>query len=212
MTREDKILEIINEYLIHDKVENNYSDFHTGITDRLYNTADLSTVFENLRSKGNRDFSSSIRFAEAFLYTVKKVINKYNPTVTPEMALEKEIEVNGVNKKGIKTGKRTAMKFGRWLGQAFPFLTDIEKEKLVDWYSDSYGPLRATFHRATTGFEDVVTKCIGKGVGFNTTYRQKSLADSCMRYKARKLLLTKHPYSAYECGYRDWEKIGRAHV
>ena len=203
MTREDKILEIINEYLIHDKVENDYNDFHSTIASRLHSVLDFYTLLEKLRSKGNRDFSSSYRLTEAVLYTVEKVINKYNPKTTPELALEKEVEVNGVNKKGIKTGKRTIMKFGRWLGQAFPFLTDIEKEKLVDWYSDNYSPLNATFHRATTGFESVVTKRMGKRVGFNTTYRQKSLADSCMRYSAQELGLSEHPYSAYESG--DWE-------
>ena len=200
MTREDKILGIINEYLIYDKFEDNYNDFHTGITDRLYNTADLSTVFKNLRSKGNRDFSSSFRFGEVVLVTINKVVNKYNPKTTPELALEKEVEVNGVNKKGIKTGKRTVMKFGRWLGQAFPFFTDSEKEKLVDWYFDNYSPLNATFHRATTGFGDIVTKRMGKRVGFTTTYWQKSLADSCMRYRASELGLARHPYSAYESG------------
>ena len=203
MTGEDKILEIINEYLIYDKAVNNYSDFHSAITDRLYNMVDFYAVLENLRSKGNRDFSSSLRFTGAVLDTVRKVINKYNPKTTPELALEKEVEVDGVNKRGIKTGKRTTMKFGRWLGQAFPFLTDIEKEKLVDWYSDNYGPLNATFHRATTGFEGIVTKRMGKRVGFNTTMWQKSLADSCMRHEATDLGLTCHPYSAYESG--DWE-------
>ena len=203
MTREDKILEIINEYLIHDKVENDYNDFHSTIASRLHSVLDFYTLLENLRSKGNRDFSSSFRLTEAVWETVNKVINKYNPKTTPELALKKEIEANGVNKKGIKTGKRTIMKFGRWLGQAFPFLTDIEKEKLVDWYSDNYGPLDATFHRATEGFESVVTKRMGKRIGFNTTYRQKSLADSCMRYSAQELGLSEHPYSAYESG--DWE-------
>ena len=203
MTREDKILEIINEYLIHDKVENDYNDFHSTIASRLHSVLDFYTLLENLRSKGNRDFSSSFRLTEAVWETVNKVINKYNPKTTPELALKKEIEANGVNKKGIKTGKRTIMKFGRWLGQAFPFLTDIEKEKLVDWYSDNYSPLNATFHRATEGFESVVTKRMGKRIGFNTTYRQKSLADSCMRYSAQELGLSEHPYSAYESG--DWE-------
>ena len=203
MAREDKILEIINEYLIHNKVENDYNDFHSTIASRLHSVLDFYTLFEKLRSKGNRDFSSSLRLTEAVWETVNKVINKYNPKTTPELALEKEVEVDGVNKKGIKTGKRTTMKFGRWLGQAFPFLTDIEKEKLVDWYSDSYSPVDATFHRATTGFEDIVTKCMGKSAGFTTTIWQKSLADSCMRYSANGLSLTKHPYSAYESG--DWE-------
>ena len=203
MTREDKILELINEYLIYDKVENNRSDFHSAIATRLHTMLDLYTVIVNLRSKGNRDFSSSFRLTEAVWDTIKKVIKNFDPAVTPEMALEKEVEVNGVNKKGIKTGKRTIMKFGRWLGQAFPFLTDIEKEKLVDWYSDNYSPVDATFHRATTGFEDIVTKRTGRGVGFTTTMWQKSLADSCMRYSASELCLTGHPYSAYESG--DWE-------
>ena len=203
MTREDKILEIINEYLIHDKVENDYNDFHSTIASRLHSVLDFYTLLENLRSKGNRDFSTSFRLTEAVWETVNKVINKYNPKTTPELALKKEIEANGVNKKGIKTGKRTIMKFGRWLGQAFPFLTDIEKEKLVDWYSDNYSPLNATFFRATTCFEDIVTKRMGKRVGFSTTMWQKSLADSCMRYKASGLGLTSHPYSAYES--EDWE-------
>lgn len=203
MTREDKILELINEYLIYDKVENIYNDFHSTVATRLYLIVDFYTVLENLRSKGNRNFSSSFRLTEAVFDTIKKVVNKYNPKTTPELALEKEVEVNGLNKKGIKTGKRTAMKFGRWLGQAFPFLTDIEKEKLVDWYSDSYGPINATFHRATTGFEGIVTKRMGKSVGFTTTMWKKSLTDSCMRHSASELNLTEHPYSAYESG--DWE-------
>ena len=200
MTREDKILELINEYLIYDKVENIYNDFHSTVAGRLYNMVDFYAVLKNLRSKGNED---TFRLPEAVLDTVRKVIDKYNPKTTPEIALEKEIEVNGVNNKGIKTGKRTVMKFGRWLGQAFPFLTDVEKEEFVDWHSDNYGPLNATFHRATTGFEDIVTERMGKRVGFNTTVWQKSLANSCMRHSANDLNLTKHPYSAYESG--DWE-------
>ena len=203
MSREGKILELINEYLTYSKVDSGYDSFHSSLSNRLYNMVDIYAVLENLRSKGNRDFSSSFRLTDAVFDTVRKVFNKYNPEVTPEMALEKEIEVNGVNKRGIKTGKRTIMKFGRWLGQAFPFLTDIEKEKLVDWYFDNYGPLDATFHRATTGFKDIVTKRMGKRVGFNTTMWQKSLADSCMRYSAQELCLSWHPYSAYESG--DWE-------
>ena len=203
MTREDKILEIINEYLTYGTVYSDHNYFHRHILHRLYNMLDFYAMFESLRRKGNRDYTTSTRFSEVAFSTLNKVVNKYNPTVTPEMALEKEIEVNGVNKKGIKTGKRTIMKFGRWLGQAFPFLTDIEKEKLVDWYSDSYSPVDATFHRATTGFEDIVTKRTGRWVGFTTTMWQKSLADSCMRYSVSELCLTEHPYSAYESG--DWE-------
>ena len=132
MTREDKILEFINEYLIYCKVENNYNDFHSAIVGKFYKIIDFYTVLKNLRSRGIEDFSSLFRLKEVVSDTIKKVLNKYDPKVTPEMALEKEIEVNGVNKRGIKTGKRTIMKFGRWLGQAFPFLTDSEKEKLVD--------------------------------------------------------------------------------
>ena len=203
MNREDKILEVINEYLTYGTVYSDHNYFHGCILSRLYNMLDFYTMFESLRRKGNRDYTTATRFSGVAFNTLSKAVNKYNPTVTPEMALEKEIEVNGVNKKGVKTGKRTTMKFGRWLGQAFPFLTDIEKEKLVDWYSDSYGPINATFHRATTGFEDIVTKCMGKSAGFTTTIWQKSLADSCMRYSANDLSLTKHPYSAYESG--DWE-------
>ena len=203
MTREDKILEIINEYLTYGTVYSDHNYFHGYILNRLYNMLDFYAMFESLRRKGNRDYTTAIRFSDVAFITLSKVVNKYNPTVTPEMALEKEIEVNGVNKKGIKTGKRTLMKFGRWLGQAFPFLTDIEKEKLVDGYSDSFCPINATFHRATTGFEDIVTKRTGKGVGFTTTMWQKSLADSCMRYSASEMCLTEHPYSTYESG--DWE-------
>lgn len=203
MTREDKILEIINEYQIQQCPEVVDVFFNQPLLDKIYQLIDFYEIWEKLRVAGNKDFASSFYLSTSTIYTIKSVLHKYNPKVTPEMALKKEIEVSGVNKKGIKTGKRTVMKFGRWLGQAFPFLTDIEKEKLVDWYSDNYGPLSATFHRATTGFEDVVTKCMGKRIGFDTTYWQKSLADSCMRHKARKLGLARHPYSAYESG--DWE-------
>ena len=203
MSREGKILELINEYLTYSKVDSGYDSFHSSLSSKLYNMVDFQTIFWDMREKGNRDYESSSAFLVTVGITLGKVFNKYNPEVTPEMALEKEIEVNGVNKRGIKTGKRTIMKFGRWLGQAFPFLTDIEKEKLVDWYFDNYGPLDATFHRATTGFKDIVTKRMGKRVGFNTTMWQKSLADSCMRYSAQELCLSWHPYSAYESG--DWE-------
>ena len=203
MTREDKILETINEYLTYDEVDSDYDRFHSSLRSRLYNMLDFYTIFWDMRKKGNKDYESFAEFLVAVGITLGKVFNKYNPEVTPEMALEKEIEVNGVNKRGIKTSKRTIMKFGRWLGQAFPFLTDIEKEKLGDWYSDDYGLLNATFHRATTGFEGIVTKRMGKRVGFDTTTWQKSLAASCMRYEASELNLTGHPYSAYESG--DWE-------
>ena len=203
MSREGKILELINEYLTYSKVDSGYDSFHSSLSSKLYNMVDFYTIFWDMREKGNKDYESSTEFLVTVGITFEKVLNKYGPEVTPKMALKKEIEVNGVNKRGIKTGKRTVMKFGRWLGQAFPFLTDIEKEKLGDWYSDNYGPLNATFYRATTGFEDIVTKPMGKRVGFSTTSRQKSLADSCMRYKASKLNLTGHPYSAYESG--DWE-------
>ena len=203
MSREGKILELINNYLIYDKLDIEYDSFNMSLSDRLYKMIDFNTIFWDMRTKGNRDYESSSKFLAAIEITLNKVIDKYAPKVTPDRAKEKEIEVNGVNKRGIKTGKRTIMKFGRWLGQAFPFLTDIEKEKLVDWYFDNYGPLDATFHRATTGFKDIVTKRMGKRVGFNTTMWQKSLADSCMRYSAQELCLSWHPYSAYESG--DWE-------
>ena len=203
MTREGKILELINNYLIYDKLDIEYDNFNMSLSSKLYNMLDFYTIFWDMRTKGNRDYESFTECLAAIEMTLNKVIDKYAPKVTPELATKKEIEVNGVDKKGIKTGKRTIMKFGRWLGQAFPFLTDIEKEKLGDWYSDNYGPLNATFHRTTTGFEDIVTKCMGKRVGFSTTYWQKSLADSCMRYEASELGLTEHPYSAYESG--DWE-------
>ena len=203
MSREGKILELINEYLTYSKVDSGYNSFHSSLSSNLYNMVDFQTIFWDMREKGNRDYESSSAFLVTVGITLGKVFNKYNPEVTPEMALEKEIEVNGVNKRGIKTGKRTVMKFGRWLNQAFPFLTDIEKEKLGDWYSDNYGPLNATFHRATTGFENIVTKRMGKRAGFSTTSWRKSLADSCMRYEASVLNLTGHPYSAYESG--DWE-------
>ena len=203
MTREDKIIEIINEYLTHDIAHGNPDFFHQTIARKLDSMLDFYPLYRNLLREGNTDYTSSSSFLAAVSTTLSKVISKYDPKVTPEMALKKEIKVNGVNKKGIKTGKRTTMKFGRWLGQAFPFLTDREKEKLVDWYSDSYGPMNATFHRATTDFENIVTKRMGKRVGFSTTMWQKSLADSCMRYTASDLGLSEHPYSAYESG--DWE-------
>mgnify|MGYP003544357841 FL=1 len=203
MTREGKILELINNYLIYDKLDIEYDSFNMSLSDRLYKMIDFNTIFWDMRTKGNRDYESSSKFLAAIEITLNKVIDKYAPKVTPDRAKEKEIEVNGVNKRGIKTGKRTVMKFGRWLNQAFPFLTDIEKEKLGDWYSDNYGPLNATFHRATTGFENIVTKRMGKRAGFSTTSWRKSLADSCMRYEASVLNLTGHPYSAYESG--DWE-------
>ena len=203
MTREGKILELINNYLIYDKLDIEYDNFNMSLSSKLCNMLNFYTIFCNMRMKGNRDYESSSEFLVAIEITLNKVIDKYAPKVTPDRAKEKEIEVNGVNKRGIKTGKRTVMKFGRWLNQAFPFLTDIEKEKLGDWYSDNYGPLNATFHRATTGFEKIVTKDMGRRVGFDTTTWQKSLATSCMKYEASELDLTKHPYSAYESG--DWE-------
>ena len=203
MTREDKILEIINEYTTYDIAYGSYNSFHQVIKSKILNMIDYYDIFHSLCRKGIKDYVTSTRFSEIVEITLDKAANKYDPEVTPELALKKEIKVNGVNKKGVKTGKRTTMKFGRWLGQAFPFLTDIEKEKLGDWYSNNYGPINATFHRATTDFEDIVTKPMGNRVGFSTTIWQKSLADSCMRYEASELNLTGHPYSAYESG--DWE-------
>lgn len=203
MTREDKILELLNEYEVCEKIYGLDDRFHRSLKIRVHSELDYYDIFESLRRKGNQYFSSSYSVDVALAQVLKKVIYKYNPKVTPEMALEKEVEVNATNKKGIKTGKRTVMKFGRWLGQAFPFLSDNQKEKLVDWYFDNYSPTDATFHRATTGFEAIVTKPMGKRVGFNTTMWQKSLADSCMRYSASDLGLSEHPYSAYESG--DWE-------
>lgn len=203
MSREDKILEIINEYLTYLRVFDNRNSFHGLIKNQVYSTLDYYTIFESLRRKNNKDYVTFSEFLVAVEVTLDKAINKYDPKVTPELALKKEIEVNGVTKKGIKSGKRTTMKFGRWLGQTFPFLADIEKEKLGDWYYDNYSPIDATFHRATTGFENIVTKRMGKRVGFDTTMWQKSLVDSCMRFEASELNLTGHPYSAYESG--DWE-------
>ena len=203
MSREGKILDFINGYLTYDVTYGSHNSFFWGIKRTILDTLDYYGILDSLRRKGIKDYVTSTRFSEAVSTAIDNALNKYGPEVTPEMALKKEIEVNGVNKRGIKTGKRTVMKFGRWLGQAFPFLTDIEKEKLGDWYSDKYGPLDATFHRATTGFEGIVTKRMGKRVGFDTTSWQKSLTASCMRYKASELNLTGHPYSAYESG--DWE-------
>ena len=203
MSREDKILELLNEYEICEKGCILDDPFHRSIKTKICNELDYYDIFQSLLRKGNRDFSSSYSVEVALVDIMKKVIYKYNPKVTPNMALEKEVEVNATNKKGIKTGKRTTMKFGRWLGQAFPFLSDNQKERLVDWYFDNYSPINATFYRRTTGFESVVTKPMGNTVGFTTTIWQKSLADSCMRYSASDLGLSEHPYSAYESG--DWE-------
>lgn len=203
MTREDKILELINEYEICHKIDELDTPFQKSLIGKIHETVNSYDLLMSLRKKGNTDFTSSFFLTVVLGRTFLKVIYKYDPKITPKMALEKEVEVNATNKKGIKTGKRANMKFGRWLGQAFPFLSDNQKEKLVDWYFDNYGPMNAKFYRKTTGFESVVTKPMGKRVGFSTTIWQKSLANSCMRYSTEDLGLSKHPYSAYESG--DWE-------
>lgn len=203
MSKEDKILELINEYQIQQCPEIMDEFFHRPLLGRIFDCIDFYEVWDRLRRKASGEFTSFFTFDKFIVDTLKRVIHKYNPSVKPEQAREKEIEVNGVNKKGVKTGKRVVVKFGRWIGQAFPFLTDGQKEKLVNWYFDSYGPLEATFYHTTSGFESIVTKPMGRRVGFDTTMWQKSLADSCMRYEASELNLTGHPYSAYESG--DWE-------
>lgn len=203
MSMENKILEFINEYQIQQCPEVVDVFFNQPLLNKIYQLLDFYAIWERLLVKGNKDFTSSHYLSICIANTNASVLHKYNPNVKPEQAKEKEIEVNGVNKKGVKTGKRVVVKFGRWLGQAFPFLTDVQKEKLVDWYSNTYGPLEADFYRTTTGFESVVTKPRGRRVGFDTTMWQKSLSDSCMRYTASDLGLSEHPYSAYESG--DWE-------
>ena len=203
MSVENKILELINEYQIERYPEVTDIFFRRPLLDRFYRYINFYETWEKLQAKDNKDFASSFYLETSLMEALKSVLHKYNPNVKPEQAREKEIEVNGVTKGGAKTGKRVVVKFGRWLGQAFPFLTDVQKEKLVDWYSNTYGPLEADFYRTTTGFESIVTKPIGRKSGFYITMWQKSLSDSCMRYDASDLGLSEHPYSAYESG--DWE-------
>ena len=126
MSRENKILELIDKYLTYDKLDIEYDSFNMSLSNRLFNMLNLCNIFWDMRTKGNKDYESATRFLEAIGITLSKVLDSYAPKVTPEMALKKEIEVNGVNKKGVRPGKRTTMKFGRWLNQAYPFLTDTE--------------------------------------------------------------------------------------
>lgn len=203
MKEEDKILELINEYKTQISHPLPESAFHKEIRDRVRNSISVHNIYVSLWEKGIKDFPTSYTLSHELVRVIKIIIAKYDPEVSTKLASKKEVEVNAVNKRGIKAGKRTTMKFGRWVGQAFPFLTDSQKECLINWYSDNYGTIYATFHRATTGFESIVTKHIGKKVGFSTTDWQKSLSDSCMRFSARDLGLSEHPYSAYESG--DWE-------
>lgn len=204
MTKADGIEFFIDKYKLH--TTGSTTTDQTSLLDAILSKVDTYDVWYDKYYKGvitGQTYKSFDIFYNEFHRSVRKALHNYSPEFSFDLVKEGKVEVNATNKKGDKTGKRTAVKFGRWLGQAFPFLTDVQKEKLTVWYMDNHSPISATFYRRTTGFESVVTKLMGKRVGFNTTIWQKSLADSCMRYSAEDLGLSEHPYSAYESG--DWE-------
>ena len=91
MTREGKILELINNYLIYDKLDIEYDNFNMSLSSKLYKMLDFYTIFWDMRTKGNRDYKSSIEFLKVVEITLNKVMDKYAPKVTPEQAKEKEI-------------------------------------------------------------------------------------------------------------------------
>lgn len=123
----------------------------------------------------------------------------YSPTINEALAAEGMVEINVVTKKG-PTGKRTQVKIGKFLGKAFPFLQDADKEGLVISTQDAHKPFEGEYNIVTTGFADVVTMKSARSTHFGTSRRYKNLNNSCMRHSAEELGLDRHPYEAYDSG------------
>ena len=136
-----------------------------------------------------------------FTKNAKSIFWLYAPTFTEECGQRGEVEINVVNKRLEKTGKRTHVKVGRFLGQAFPFMSDRQKETITTWVKDKYTPVDLDFTVASEGFEAIITMTQAKRSEFDTTRHHKQINNSCMRYTRKELgLETYHPYEAYESG------------
>jgi len=136
-----------------------------------------------------------------FYRKIRTFYKLYSPVIKPELATVGEIEINVINKRLERTGKKTNVKIGRALGLIAPFLTDRNKESIATWVKDTYSPLDLNFNMVETGFEDIVTMRQRRATHFNTTKYFKQIDNSCMRHAKHYFGLEKyHPYTAYESG------------
>lgn len=167
------------------------------LLDSIIGTCDVYEVWRNHRQELDLDW---YEVSGKFERNCRRVYSLYSPSITAELAKTGEVEVNIVNKRMMRSGKRNVVKLGRFLGNAFPFLTDMQKEKIATWYKNRYAPLEADFQTTETDFESVVTLRSARGSYFDTTRRHKNLSDSCMRYGSDYFGTYHHPYKAYESG------------
>lgn len=97
-------------------------------------------------------------------------------------------------------GGRTSMKTGRLIRRMFPFLTDPEVESLVDLLKLRFGP--KTFYtevgETREDFKKGFTGPFTQSRNFYTTYAEKNIKNSCMRYHFKNL--PAHPSEAYASG------------
>lgn len=126
-------------------------------------------------------------------------LEQLDPTTSEELAEQGMVEVNAITKKG-PTGKRTQMKYGKFIGKLLPDATDKAKETFLLGYQLNFRKLDLDFHVADKGFVDIVTMKRGREGYVYTSAFEKYLSASCMRYSASKLGLNYHPYEAYESG------------
>lgn len=171
----------------------------------------------------NRSSFPNMEYCEVdteFCRITRRVHNLYSPYLSTEIVMDGMVEVEVVNKRKERTGKRTLMKIGKYLTTAYPFLTDKNKESIVTELKNRYLLIDVEFTIATTNFGDIVSMPNAKSSYMITTMRRKSLADSCMRYDKNDLGFdTYHPYDAYCSGefglayaHKDGKLYGRVLV
>jgi hypothetical protein len=106
--------------------------------------------------------------------------------------------------KGREKGRegRVKMKPGKAFRKIFPFLSDVELEKLVDKFKLEFSPTTVTIHETKDADEivEVYTMERSPDRNFQTTSYHKRLSDSCMRHDTEYFGFDKHPAYAFGSG------------
>jgi hypothetical protein len=94
------------------------------------------------------------------------------------------------------------VKPGKAFRKIFPFLGDVELEKLVDKFKLEFSPATVTIHETKDADEivEVYTMERSPDRNFQTTSYHKRLSDSCMRHDTEYFGFDKHPTYAFGSG------------
>lgn len=199
----DELIKIYDSYEDPRESSNEYFNLRNSLNDNcqtlfveLLDSCDFYEVWES-NFKNSHNYYV---FNDLIMHSVVSNIIKYGPVFNFDRP--GEVEVNVENKKGVLTGKRTWAKIGKIITKCAPFLADSRKEHIASNLKNNYTKLEGEVVLADGGFKNIVNTKSADSVFFTTTRYQKSLYDSCMRYRPSRLEIDgdRHPYEAYESG------------